>query len=107
MRKALDESAAAQEAARAEKERMATESENAIKAIQDRLAVEEAKNEEADDNIADAAKEDDVEEEEDKWEENKQSKEAIEVYNFKKGAAHYLKATIATTQAQRVFLDEA
>ena len=69
--------------------------------------LEEAKNDEADDNIADAAKEDDVEEEEDKWEENKQSNEAIEVYNFKKGAAHYLKATIATTQAQRVFLDEA
>ena len=44
MQKALDESAAAQEASRAEKERMALESTKAIKAIEGRLAAEAEKN---------------------------------------------------------------
>lgn len=47
------------------------------------------------------------EEKVDQWEENKVNKETLEVFNNKKAAAHYLKATIAVGEAQRVFLDEA
>ena len=43
----------------------------------------------------------------DRWEEMKQSKETLEIYNNKKASAHYLKATITVGQAERAFLDEA
>ena len=42
----------------------------------------------------------------DQWEENKFQKEKLEVFNNKKASAHYLKATIAVGEAERVFLDE-
>lgn len=47
-----------------------------------------------------------ADEETDKWEEMKDSKETLEIYNFKKSAAHYLQATITVGVAQRTFLDE-
>ena len=47
-----------------------------------------------------------AEDEADKWEEMKDSKETLEIYNYKKQAAHYLQATIAVGVAQRTFLDE-
>lgn len=47
------------------------------------------------------------EEGEDRWEEMKVAKETLEIFNAKKAAAHYLKATITVGEAQRAFLDEA
>ena len=67
---------------------------------------EELKSAAEDDENAEANNEEE-EEKADQWEENKVNKETLEVFNNKKAAAHYLKATIAVGEAQRVFLDEA
>ena len=42
----------------------------------------------------------------DRWEEMKQSKETLEIYNHKKASSHYLHATITMGQAERTFTDE-
>lgn len=42
----------------------------------------------------------------DKWEEIKQDKETLAVFNHKKAAAHYMKAAIGVTKSQREFLDK-
>ena len=43
----------------------------------------------------------------DKWEENKESKEILAIFNFKKSSAHFLKATVTVNDAQRQLLDNA
>jgi len=63
-----------------------------------------AENAEDENAAADAQAE---EEGADRWEEMKEAKETLEVYNHKKAAAHYLQAAIAVGEAQRTFLDEA
>ena len=63
--------------------------------------------------LEDEAKEDvgdapaDAEKTEDKWEENKDSKETLAVFNYKKAAAHYLRATVNIRDGLRQLLDNA
>ena len=42
----------------------------------------------------------------DKWEEIKNNKETLAVFNHKKASAHYLRAAIAISKSQREFMDK-
>jgi len=56
---------------------------------------EEEENKDDGDNIGDADQEPAV----DKWEENKENKEILAVFNLKKASTHFLKATVTVKDA--------
>jgi len=41
----------------------------------------------------------------DKWEEEKDNREIVAIYNHQKASVHYLEASVAIAEAQREFMD--